>query len=76
MRSDINNRLDTICRQTTAPSVLNALHACRDGHPLNRDNKYCWRNAHSIALRDRGISSRDTDWLASMAKIEWEKFDA
>ena len=37
--------LDRICRMTTNPALLNALHACRPDHPGNKTAERPWRNA-------------------------------
>jgi hypothetical protein len=40
----IDRYLDDLCARTHSPSVLNALHACRSGHPLNSETQ--WRDAY------------------------------
>ncbi|MFA9204861.1 MAG: hypothetical protein ACEQSH_00235 [Bacteroidia bacterium] len=41
-------RLDILCAAMPTAEAKNALHACRDGHPLGRDNPIKWRNAESL----------------------------
>lgn len=76
MACDINVIIDRICKSTTRPDTLNALHACRPGHPWNKDNLYCWRNASSLVAQDRncifGIGARDRDWLERQSRKEAE----
>lgn len=69
---EINERLDKICSNVTRPNTLNALHTCRPGHPWNKDNKTCWRNAAVMTaqLSWPEISSEDQRWLNDMAKSE------
>jgi hypothetical protein len=45
----MNNQdlINQLCACVDAPSVLNALHACPPGHPLN--NAWQWRNAYVLA---------------------------
>lgn len=43
--------LDKICRLITKPDVLNALHACREGHPLNKMTMRPWLNAYVLCLQ-------------------------
>ena len=62
--------IDAICKMTTRPQTLNALHACRDGHPLGRGNNYKWRNAHAMACQNRDINSAAIDWLEKKAVNE------
>lgn len=60
--------IDQITAQTTKPEVLNALHACRPGHPLN--NKFQWRNAYTLAAQNGGyfgIHSDAIEWLKEQA---------
>jgi hypothetical protein len=64
--------LDKICSLTTKPEVLNALHACRPGHPWNKTAKNPWRNAWFIASQQPSyvISCDATAWLEKQAKEE------
>lgn len=64
-------RLDALCACTSKPTVLNALHACRDGHPLGRGNAYKWRNAWSlVASQTVDFLGVNTDWLHDKALDE------
>ena len=62
--------IDQICRMTNKPEVLNALHACRPGHPLNNSNQ--WRNAHFLAAHQPSYVIPDdaVAWLAERATAE------
>jgi hypothetical protein len=63
--------LNQICNETTNPELLNALHACRLGHPLN--HPHCWINAYSIAVCQpfaRALSRAAIDWLEKQAIAE------
>ena len=62
--------IDQICLGAKSAEFLNALHACRDGHPLN--GPYQWRNAHAIAVQraTREVDSVALDWLRRKADIE------
>jgi hypothetical protein len=64
--------LDRICRLTTNPTMLNALHACRPDHPWNKAAEFPWRNAWFLALQQPSyvISNAATDWLAKQATVE------
>lgn len=59
--------LDKICQMTKSAEMLNTLHACRNGHPLGRDNPFKWRNAWSMAITHRGISMTACEWLKDQA---------
>ncbi len=62
--------LDRICSQITEADTLNALHACRPGHPLN--NKFQWRNAYALICQ-RPSYEVDGDvvaWLEKQAQKE------
>jgi hypothetical protein len=64
-RADV---LDRLCQRTTNPTVLNALHACRDGHPLGRNNDGKWRNAYGLCLQHRALfDDADFRWLERRA---------
>lgn len=72
---EINERLDRICENIGRAQTLNALHACRPGHPLNKDNDFCWRNAQMLVAQLDGFTRRDIDphdilWLEKMARKE------
>jgi hypothetical protein len=70
-----SERLDRLCRNEDDPQgrkrsaeTLNTLHACREGHPLGRDNGMKWRNAlFVVGTRCR---SDDRDWLIDKAAKE------
>lgn len=55
--------IDQICQMTTNPELLNALHACRPGHPLK--NAYSWYNAYFLAAQRPSyeINSAAVNWL-------------
>jgi hypothetical protein len=58
--------LDRICALTTNPATLNALHACRAGHPLYSES--AWQDAWLISLQRREIPLDAVAWLAIQAK--------
>lgn len=60
--------LNSICEMTKNPTVLNALHACRDGHPLNNANSF--KHAWFLASQHRDIPSNAVEWLRKQAKID------
>jgi hypothetical protein len=60
--------LDSICEQTISPTMRNALHACRPGHPLN--SEWQWRNAHALAAQHHELDREAVHWLAIRASIE------
>jgi len=64
--------LDQIADCTTSCTILNALHACRDGHPLN--NSYAWRNAYALiaARPSYEFTGEMVVWLATKADAEEE----
>jgi hypothetical protein len=62
--------IDRICELTTSPTMLNALHACRPGHPLGKDTIYPWRNAWCLAGQHREIPLSAFVWLGSKASDE------
>ena len=65
--------LDQICQMTNNPSFLNALHACREGHPWNKPNTNHWRNAWFLACQQPGhkVSSEAIAWLKKQA-VKWQ----
>lgn len=78
MIDETNERLDRICRCYTNPETLNTLHSCRPGHPLNRNNSFCWRNAYWSVMQSpwwqtRELDHRDLTWLQAQAGAEWER---
>lgn len=60
--------LDDICLMTTRVSTLNALHACREGHPWNNDCQ--WQNAWAAAVQDKNVNVRAINWLNEKARKE------
>jgi hypothetical protein len=64
--------IDTICKMTTRPQTLNALHACRDGHPLGKNNNWKWRNAAAMVFLNPDISMSARDWVEKQASAERE----
>ena len=61
--------IDNLCRETTNAEMLNTLHACRDGHPLN--NSHQWRNAYVMASQRRHeFSGAMVAWLRERAEQE------
>lgn len=70
---EINQRIDQICQRVTSASLLNALHACRPGHPWNTSGTNHFANAtFMLAAGNNGANWGDLDFCAKMAK----KFDA
>ena len=64
--------LDKLCQKTNNPAMLNALHACRIGHPWNKAADRPWRNALFLA-RQQSIfvfSGADIAWLEKQAERE------
>lgn len=57
--------IDRICELTKTPAVLNALHACRPGHPWNKTAKDPWHAAYFAAAKQssNAIPSDALDWL-------------
>lgn len=66
--------IDQICEMTTSAELLNALHACRPGHPWNVSGVNHFRNAWFMAAQRPSyeISSAATDWLKRQADA-WDK---
>lgn len=72
---EITEHLNNICRNITRANTLNALHACRPDHPLNKGNNWCWRDASALVKQldwttRSSIDHADLDWLERMAKAE------
>ena len=63
-------RLDDLCQKTTNPTVLNALHACRDGHPLGKNNPYKWGNAFFLCSGCKDFVGVSLVWLQDMSFSE------
>lgn len=57
--------LDRICELTSKPEILNALHACRDGHPWNATAERPWHNAALLAQQQPSyvIPCAAVNWL-------------
>ena len=71
---DLDHRLDELCQRTRSPFILNALHACRPGHPLGQDNHTKWRSAQAmIAQYARDFAGVDTRWIDAEAEAEWRR---
>lgn len=67
--------IDQICQQTTNPSLLNALHACRDGHPLNKITPAPFFNAYMLAAQQPYAKRPDSlaiDWLLAQSQMRGE----
>jgi hypothetical protein len=64
--------IDKVCRLTTKPSLLNALHACRPDHPWNRIAVRPWLNAYILAAQQPSyvIPSDALAWLGDKATKE------
>jgi len=66
--------LDRICALVTSAAALNALHACREGHPWNKTTRNPWTNA-AFVLGGRPsweIDSTAIDWLRAQARAHGE----
>ncbi len=70
MREEINMVLDEICSEARTCEMKNALHACRPGHPLNKNAAWPFKNALFVAATNRGISAWSLTWLKEMAAKE------
>lgn len=67
----MNTEINRLCGKTTKPDVLNALHACRDGHPLGRGNDYKWRTAYALVRQtSMDFLTTDVSWLEKQAQAE------
>jgi hypothetical protein len=64
--------LNALCARTNNPSVLNALHACRSGHPLGRHNPYKWRTAYGMIQQHTVtfLMVEEVEFLGLMAAVE------
>ena len=64
--------LDRLAGHATTPSVRNALHACRAGHPLN--NAFQWRDAWCLVAQNPrmfiDVSAADFGALRGLAASE------
>lgn len=74
MLKDADTMLNELCRLTTRSNTLNAFHACREGHPLGRDNAWKRRNAYALARQDADlllvVNYHTLDWLKAQANAE------
>ena len=61
--------IDEICGMAKSAELRNALHACRDGHPLNKTPENPFRNAWFMASQRPSyeISSEALIWLEKQA---------
>lgn len=59
--------LDRIASKLKTAESRNTLHACREGHPLGRDNKWKWRNLRFVLL---GLHHKQKPCAADMAFVE------
>lgn len=71
----MNEHIDAIAKAMTKSETLNALHACREGHPLGKDNPYKFRNAIALVSQSSFLDLRDVPhsaiaWLKKMAEQE------
>lgn len=57
--------IDSVAALTKSPTLLNALHACRTDHPLNRHTFNPWLNAWCIAYQLYEIPADAMAWLES-----------
>ena len=66
--------LDSICKMITSTELLNALHACREGHPWNKTATRPWYKAWFLAAQRPAweVSGAATDWLLSESKKRGE----
>jgi hypothetical protein len=66
--------IDEACQMTTDPTLLNALHACRVGHPWNVPGVNHWRRAYFLAAQRPSYETTYlvTDWLWRMAN-DWDR---
>lgn len=61
--------IDSICKQIESAEVLNALHACRKGHPLGKGKEagMLFRNAAFMISPYLGVNSFEVEWLEGKA---------
>lgn len=66
--------INTICLMITNPQLLNALHACREGHPWNKTTQRPWTNAWALACQRKSyeINGAARDWLKHQATLYGE----
>jgi hypothetical protein len=56
--------IDGLCEQTTNPTMLNALHACRPNHPLHKTTERPWTSAYFLARQQKS-------WIFTGAALAW-----
>jgi hypothetical protein len=68
-RKEHHMTIDEICQMTTNAQLLNALHACRHGHPWNTPGTNHFQNAWFLAAQRPSyeINCAATDWLKKQA---------
>ena len=70
----MREHLDTLARLIPSADGKNAIHACRDSHPLGKNNSFKYRNAfsatHSIHTVDRFGCSLALQWIERQAMAE------
>lgn len=61
--------IDSLCEQTLDAETLNALHACRDGHPMGRgkSRQENYLNAASVCCGQIEFTTADIQWLERQA---------
>lgn len=73
-RREASERLDRLAAVPPSAEGKNHVHACRDGHPLGRDNKWKWRTAYQTVAYHSGFGNQperaDLDWLRAQADRE------
>ena len=64
--------IDDLCRMTTRPSTLNALHACRPGHPLGGFTRTPWNDALWAVSQNPDFAGASVEWVRRRAATESE----
>ncbi len=67
--------IDRICELTKKPEMLNALHACREGHPWNKSAVNPWLSAWFLCGQQPGyyMPADATAWLRKQAAARGER---
>jgi hypothetical protein len=67
-----NERIDVLCQYTRSPTVLNALHLCREGTAIGADSGWKWRNANALVSQHpiEFLQCPHREWLQLMAENE------
>jgi hypothetical protein len=67
-----SQRLDVIASALTRPEQINAIHACREGHPLGNGNNWKWRTASYVVRQAwwAGIAYEHVRWIEAKAEEE------